>query len=113
MQRPGPGSAKSGPRLHNDSGGTKAAMHFTAYTALIPALIQWEEVTAVTGVVALIGTVFAFVTGAIVDKKINEFLVKLNGTYWRKELAESEIRRVDERIDMIRQPRSNHPAVGR
>jgi hypothetical protein len=61
--------------------------------------IQWESVTAISAAAGLIGAVMVWAVGSIVDRKFSDFLIQLNGTYLRKELAEAKFDEVHRRID--------------
>lgn len=65
----------------------------------------WEAVTAVAAVVGLIGGFYVWVTSLvverIVDRKNDEQLAKINGTYLRSAVAAEKFVNVDVRIDGV------------
>lgn len=63
--------------------------------------IDWQTLAALvvsfTGMAALA----IFTINAVIEKRLREFLVQLNGTYLRRELAKEQFANMDRRIDEL------------
>lgn len=59
--------------------------------------INWQAITALVAGFGLMGAIFTFATRSIVRGEI----VKLNGTYLRKELADLKFREIETTFDGV------------
>lgn len=60
--------------------------------------IQWEAITAISAVLALIGTLSAIYVRKVVREEISALLVRLNGIYVRAPLCKDHHTDLERRI---------------
>ncbi len=63
--------------------------------------LSWEAVTAVCGLMALIGAGIALYVRAVVRSEIQDAFVRLNGTYVRSKLCEAIHQQQDSRLTAL------------
>lgn len=61
--------------------------------------INWPNIAAIVTTGGIGAGLLVWIVQAVVRSEFDKFRDKLNGTYWRTELAKSEVRRLDGRID--------------
>lgn len=68
---------------------------------------NWEEVTALATCTVAVAAFAVWSISAIVDKKLTAFLLQIDSIYARDKIIQSEIRRLDARVDGFHRVR-NH-----
>jgi len=63
--------------------------------------IQWEAITAITAVMALVGMLLAIYVRKVVREEISALLLTLNGIYVRTPLCQSHHADMERRIERL------------